>query len=125
MWVFHGIILFLLALVKNASDDFFSGIHKVAGEIVVKEVADFKRLVGNVALYALDKMVTMDDELIGFEKFLRDNTVFLKNRNQQKSRASLQYQVQTCVDYANMRFERMIQTARQTVPESDPARREN
>lgn len=113
------------ALAKNAADDFFSGIHKVAGEIVVKEDADFKRLVGNVALYALDKMVTMDDELIGFEKFLRDNTVFLKNRNQQKSRASLQYQVQTCVDYANMRFERMIQTARQTVPESDPARSKN
>lgn len=66
-------------LTRMASGEFLSGVSTVAGEIVIPEDADFKRTVNDRALYALDKLDSMDRVLSDFPKYLHDNTNFLQN----------------------------------------------
>lgn len=109
-------------LTRMASGEFLSGVSTVAGEIVIPEDADFKRAVSDRALYALDKLDSMDRELTDFPKYLHDNTNFLQNRKNTKAYGSLIHQVQICADDANKKLDAILQAAQQEVPASDPLR---
>ncbi len=109
-------------LTRMASGEFLSGVSTVAGEIVIPEDADFKRAVSDRALYALDKLDSMDRELTDFPKYLHDNTNFLQNRKNTKAYGSLIHQVQLCADDANKKLDAILQATQQQVPASDPLR---
>lgn len=113
------------SLVRRASDDFFAGVAQSAAEIVVKEDSDFKYAVSNRALYALDKLVSMDDEILGLHEHLKKNSNFVKNRAHYKAHGGLLRQIQRHVDSANNLLDSMHKTAKRHVPESDASRSTN
>ena len=108
--------------VKRAADDFYQSVAAVAAEIVVKEDADFKSTVNNRAQYALNKLVTMDDELLDFEEYLKKNTNFIKNSERTKSYGPLLTLFQQRVDEANRCLNAIHKAAEQHVPVQDPSR---
>lgn len=109
--------------VKKAADDFYSGISKVAGEIVVKEDADFQKAVNERALYALDKLITMDNELTDFNDYLIANSNFIKNRSRSAGEGALLQMVQEKTNQAINIFDLIDKRARQTVPASAASRK--
>ena len=111
--------------VKRAANDYFSGIAKVAGDIVVKEDADFKRTVAEKALYALDKLNSMDDELVNFNDYLQNNSNFLKNRSRTTGNGALRQMIQEKTNHANLIFDQIQEKARRTIPVSAPSRATN
>lgn len=111
--------------VKRAANDYFSGIAKVAGDIVVKEDADFKRTVAEKALYALDKLNSMDDELVNFNDYLQNNSNFLKNRSRTTGNGALRQMIQEKTNHANLIFAQIQEKARRTIPASAPSRATN
>lgn len=111
--------------VRIAADDFFAGIAKSAAEIVVKEDSDFKYAVSNRALYALERMTAMDDEILGLQEHLKKNSNFVKNRTHSKTDDSLQHLIQQHVDSANNMLDSLHKAAQRHVPETDASRRTN
>lgn len=110
------------SLVRMAADDFFAGVAKSAAEIVVKEDSDFKYAVSNRALYALDRLVSMDDEILGLHEHLKKHSNFVKNRTHYKAYGGLVKQIQRHVDSANNMLNAMLKTAQRHVPENDATR---
>lgn len=113
------------SLVRTSADDYFAGVAKSAAEIVVKEDSDFKHAVSNLALYALDRMISMDDEILGLREHLKKNSNFMKNRAHYKTDAGLQRLIQQHVDSANNLLNSLHKAAQRHVPESDASRLTN
>lgn len=109
--------------VKSAADAYNGGIAKVAGEIVVKEDADFKRTSERI-LYALGWMNTMDSTLQDFNEYLQANSHFIKNRSRTTGKGTLREIIQERVQHADRILNQIVERARQYVPASDPSRRQ-
>ena len=99
-------------IVKKASNELLSSLSPIAGDIVVKEDADFKRTVDYQALYALNKLVTLDDELGTFMEYLDKNSKFVKNRTRTSNHGSLMKKMQFYANEASIVLDRMMDTAR-------------
>ena len=99
-------------IVKKASNELLSSLSPIAGDIVVKEDADFKRTVDYQALYALNKLVTLDDELGTFMEYLDKNSRFVKNRTRTSNHGSLMKKMQFYANEASIVLDRMMDTAR-------------
>ena len=91
----------------------------------MKEDSDFKHAVSNLALYALDRMISMDDEILGLREHLKKNSNFMKNRVHYKTDAGLQRLIQQHVDSANNLLNSLHKAAQRHVPESDASRLTN
>ncbi len=108
--------------VRAAADAFYSGISAEAAQIVVKEDADFKQAVNNRALYALNKLVTMDDAILDFREYLKKNSNFVKNRQRTQANGSLLRCVQARVEQAKQCLRHIQSVADRTVPKNAPSR---
>ena len=108
--------------VRRASDEFYSTLTAEASVIKVKEDADFKHAVNDLAQYALNKLVTMDDELLDFQEYLKKNSNFIKNRERTKNYGPLLTLFQQRVDEANRCLNSLLKTAEQQVPVQDATR---
>ncbi len=109
-------------LVKVSGDELFAGVDKSADEIIVREDADFKRTIKDRALYALNKLAGMDDELSNLLAYLDTNTHFLKNRRKTKTTGSLASLIQIRANEANHLLDDIMRVADQHVPKSDSSR---
>lgn len=110
-------------IVKTTSNEFLGGLDKEADAIVVREDADFKRTIKDRALYALNKLTILDDELSTFQSYLERNGQFLKNRQKTKEKGTLTKLIQERADDASRLLDSMRKTAEQHVPANAPERR--
>ncbi len=109
-------------IVRIASNEFLSRLDKMADEIVIREDADFKHTIRNSALYALNKLTILDDELSNFLPYLEENSKFLKNRRKTNSKGTLANQIQVRAEEASRLLDHMMKIAGQHVPASAPER---
>ena len=109
-------------LVKSSATELINAVGKTAGQIVVKEDADFKNIINRYALFAVDKLDSMDKELESLYYYLNENTKFVKNRKNTNSRGTLAQLIQQHVDHSGRILERIRKDAAKYVPVSDASR---
>lgn len=108
--------------VTQAFNQYEKMLSPVAAEIVVKEDADFRQTVNNRILYAMNKLVSLDDELMGFDEYLRKNSKFIKNRERTKQYGPLLQLVQQRIDEATRALSTIQKLAEQEVPATAASR---
>ena len=93
----------------------------LAGETLVKEDADFKHAINTAIPNGLQALLEKDDLLMGLTDYLKDNTNYVDNSNQE-AKASLLSLVQRRVEQADRALGAISLKADKIVPRNHPSR---
>lgn len=99
----------------------FTRLDTLAGEALVKEDADFKKAVNTAIPNGLQALMEKDDLLMGLTDYLKDNTNYVDNGNQE-AKASLLSLVQRRVGQADRALGAIFLKADKIVPRNHPSR---
>ena len=99
----------------------FNRLDTLAGESLVKEDADFKHAINTAIPNGLQALLEKDDLLMGLTDYLKDNTNYVDNGNQE-AKASLLSLVQRRVEQADRALGAIFLKADKIVPRDHPSR---